>query len=130
MSIWNVSHTIGSFSLGFLAIAGVALFAFFAPTFGMDAAQAWRGNFIFPAVVAIVIAIFCWWAIRDTPESCGLPSVQEYRNDHKRDKDCHRERNVLRPVWQRPGDGGRGQYRAYQLRVVPHFQLYHLLLQI
>lgn len=82
MSIWNVSHTIGSFSLGFLAIAGVALFAFFAPTFGMDAAQAWRGNFIFPAVVAIVIAIFCWWAIRDTPESCGLPSVQEYRNDY------------------------------------------------
>ena len=75
----NVSHTIGSFSLGFLAIAGVSLFVLFAPTFGMDASQAWRGNFIFPAVVAIVIAIFCWWAIRDTPESCGLPSVQEYR---------------------------------------------------
>ena len=81
MSIWNVSHTIGSFSLGFLAIAGVSLFVLFAPTFGMDASQAWRGNFIFPAVVAIVIAIFCWWAIRDTPESCGLPSVQEYRKD-------------------------------------------------
>lgn len=26
MSVWNVSHTIGSFSLGFLAIAGVMLF--------------------------------------------------------------------------------------------------------
>ena len=76
MSVWNVSHTIGSFSLGFLAIAGVSLFA------DLGIAQTWRGNFIFPAAVAIVIALFCWWAIRDTPESCGLPSVQDWRKDY------------------------------------------------
>jgi OPA family glycerol-3-phosphate transporter-like MFS transporter len=29
-----------------------------------------------------VLALFCWWALRDTPESCGLPSVGEWRNDH------------------------------------------------
>ena len=33
-------------------------------------------------ILALVIAAFCWWALRDTPESCGLPSVQEYRNDY------------------------------------------------
>ena len=82
MSVWNVSHTVGSFALGILAIAGVSLFIFFAPTFGLDEAQAWRGNFIFPAVIALVIAGFCWWAIRDTPESCGLPSVQDWRQDY------------------------------------------------
>lgn len=76
MSVWNVSHTIGSFSLGFLAIAGVALFA------DLGFAQTWRGNFVFPAIIAIVIAIFCWWAIRDTPESCGLPCVQDWRKDY------------------------------------------------
>ncbi len=76
MSVWNVSHTIGSFSLGFLAIAGVSLAA------DLGIAQTWRGNFVFPAVVAMVIALFCWWAIRDTPESCGLPSVGDWRNDH------------------------------------------------
>lgn len=76
MSIWNVSHTIGSFALGFLAIAGVALFA------DLGIAQSWRGNFVFPAVTAIIIAVFCWWAIRDTPESCGLPSVQDWRQDY------------------------------------------------
>ena len=76
MSVWNVSHTIGSFSLGFLAIAGVALFA------DLGIAQTWRGNFVFPAVIAIVIAVFCWWAIRDTPESCGLPAVQDWRKDY------------------------------------------------
>ena len=76
MSVWNVSHTIGSFTLGFLAIAGVWLF----DAFGV--AQSWRGNFVFPAVIAILIAVFCWWAIRDTPESCGLPSVQDWRKDY------------------------------------------------
>ena len=76
MSVWNVSHTIGSFSLGFLAIAGVSLAA------DLGIAQTWRGNFVFPAVIAMVIALFCWWAIRDTPESCGLPSVGDWRNDH------------------------------------------------
>jgi len=76
MSVWNVSHTIGSFSLGFLAIAGVALFA------DLGIAQTWRGNFVFPAIIAILIAVFCWWAIRDTPESCGLPSVQDWRKDY------------------------------------------------
>lgn len=76
MSIWNVSHTIGSFSLGLLAVAGVTIFA------NMGIAQSWRGNFIFPAIIAILIALFCWWAIRDTPESCGLPSVQDWRKDY------------------------------------------------
>ncbi len=76
MSIWNVSHTIGSFSLGFLAIAGVSLAA------DMGVEQTWRGNFVFPAIAALVVALFCWWAIRDTPESCGLPSVADWRNDH------------------------------------------------
>ena len=76
MSIWNVSHTIGSFSLGFLAIAGVSLAA------DLGVVQTWKGNFVFPAVVALVVAVFCWWAIRDTPESCGLPSVGDWRNDH------------------------------------------------
>jgi MFS transporter, OPA family, glycerol-3-phosphate transporter len=75
MSVWNVSHTIGSFTLGFLAIAGVWIFD------ACGVAQSWRGNFVFPAVIAILIAVFCWWAIRDTPESCGLPSVQDWRKD-------------------------------------------------
>ena len=76
MSVWNISHTIGSGSLGLLAIAGVAIFA------DLGIAQTWRANFIVPAIVALLIALFCWWAIRDTPQSMGLPSVQDWRNDH------------------------------------------------
>lgn len=76
MSVWNVSHTVGSFSLGFLAIAGVGLAA------DLGLVQTWRGNFVFPALIALAIAVFCWIVIRDTPESCGLPSVQDWRNDY------------------------------------------------
>ena len=76
MSLWNTSHTIGSGSLGIIALFGVALFS------DMGIAQPWRANFIVPACFALVLALFCWWAIRDTPESCGLPSVADWRNDH------------------------------------------------
>ena len=76
MSIWNISHTFGSFALGILAIAGVSLLS------DLGVASSWRGDFILPALVAIVLAVFCWWAIRDSPESCGLPPVQDWRNDH------------------------------------------------
>lgn len=76
MSLWNTSHTVGAGTLGILAIWGVLMFA----DLGID--QTWRANFIVPSAVALLIALVCWWALRDTPESCGLPSVQDWRNDH------------------------------------------------
>ena len=75
MSIWNTSHTIGSGSLGLLAMAGVVIFG------SMGIGETWRANFIIPSLVALLIVVFCWWSMRDTPESCGLPSIQEYRQD-------------------------------------------------
>lgn len=76
MSLWNTSHTFGSGTLGIIAIFGVGLFA------DMGIAQPWRANFIIPSMFALLLAAFCWWALRDTPESCGLPSVADWRNDH------------------------------------------------
>lgn len=76
MSVWNTSHTIGSGSLGLLAMLGVGMFA------SMEIADTWRANFIVPSLFALLIALFCWWAMRDTPESCGLPAVTEWRHDN------------------------------------------------
>ena len=42
----------------------------------------WRAAFIFPSCVALLLAVFCWWALRDTPQACGLPPIDEYRNDY------------------------------------------------
>ena len=78
MSVWNTSHTFGSGTLGLLATAGMGAVV----AFGMPMSEAWRGAFILPSVIAIVIAMICWVLIRDTPQSCGLPSINEYRNDY------------------------------------------------
>lgn len=89
MSVWNTSHTIGSGSLGLLVTAGIAVFAF------LGIGDTWRAAFIFPACMALVLAIFCWWAIRDTPRACGLPPIDEYRNDFSSQKAAKGEENKI-----------------------------------
>ena len=78
MSVWNTSHTFGSGTLGILATAGMGAVV----AFGLPEAEKWRGTFILPSLVAIGIAFICWLLIRDTPQSCGLPSINDYRNDY------------------------------------------------
>ena len=75
MSLWNTSHTFGSGSLGILFTLGLLIFGIA----GIE--QTWRAAFIVPSVVALLLAVICWWALRDTPQSCGLPPIDEYRND-------------------------------------------------
>lgn len=41
-----------------------------------------EGVFILPALIAIVIGIISYFLIRDTPQSVGLPPIEEYRNDY------------------------------------------------
>lgn len=75
MSIWNTSHNVGGGSLAVLALAGVGIFG------SMGIEDTWRANFIFPSLVALVFAAVCWWLLRDRPEACGLPPIDEYRQD-------------------------------------------------
>lgn len=43
--------------------------------------EAWESAFWLPVVFALLVAAFAWLTIRDTPESLGLPSIEEHRND-------------------------------------------------
>ena len=70
MAIWNVAHNIGGGLLGPLVTLGLVLFV------------TWKSIFIFPAVIAIVISILIVLLVRDTPQSCGLPPIEQYRNDY------------------------------------------------
>lgn len=84
MSIWNTSHTFGSGMMGNLsAIGAVLIGGFFIVDIGggVMVEQSWRAVFVFPSMVALVIAIFCWWALRDRPQACGLPPIDLHRND-------------------------------------------------
>lgn len=92
MSIWNTSHTFGSGMLGNLAATGTILIGgFFVADIGggVMVDQSWKAVFVFPSAFALIIALFCWWALRDTPQSCGLPSIDEYRNDKTAKKESN-----------------------------------------
>ncbi|MBQ2026762.1 MAG: MFS transporter [Alistipes sp.] len=92
MSVWNTAHNIGSSGLALLATVGggsliVAL--------GYGAEDAWREAFIIPSIAALAVAGLCWWFIRDTPESCGLPAIDKYRNDFSGAKAKKGEENKI-----------------------------------
>lgn len=69
-SIWNTAHNVGAAGLGVAAAAALAW-----------TADDWRAAFWFPAVIALVVAVVAFVLIRDTPESEGLPPIEEHRDD-------------------------------------------------
>ncbi|MBN1650850.1 MAG: glycerol-3-phosphate transporter [Bacteroidales bacterium] len=70
MSIWNIAHNIGGGLIGPLAILGLAIF------------NDWHSALYFPALVALAIAVLVYFLMRDTPQSCGLPPIEKWRNDY------------------------------------------------
>lgn len=70
MAIWNVAHNVGGALMPLIAILGVYLF------------DDWQSQLYFPAFAAIITAGIAFWLIRDTPQSCGLPNIETYRNDY------------------------------------------------
>ena len=70
MSVWNVSHNIGAAFLGLLA-------AWVIPTCGLS----WRSIFSLPAIIVTAVTVFILIFMRDTPQSVGLPSVEEFESE-------------------------------------------------
>lgn len=68
-SWWNVSHNLGGGLIGPLAILGLAIFG------------TCQSLFYLPALIAILLALVMFWLMRDTPESQGLPPVDEWRGE-------------------------------------------------
>ncbi|MEQ9230612.1 MAG: glycerol-3-phosphate transporter [Cyclobacteriaceae bacterium] len=70
MSIWNVAHNIGGGLMAPLAILGFEIF------------NDWHAKFYFPGMVALVVALIIYLLVRNSPQSEGLPSVEEWKNDY------------------------------------------------
>ncbi|HRZ93961.1 MAG TPA: MFS transporter, partial [Candidatus Paceibacterota bacterium] len=80
VSVWNVAHNVGGALVANLALLGVTLF------------HDWGAKFYFNAMIAAGMGLLaCYW-LRDTPQSCGLPPVEEYKNDYPPDYSADRER--------------------------------------
>lgn len=71
VSFWNVAHNIGGGMVGILAVWGMMLFN-----------NDYKSVFYFHGLIAIAIAIFIWFTVRDTPQSQGLPSIEKYHDNY------------------------------------------------
>ena len=80
VSIWNVAHNVGGGTVSALAFLGVTLF------------HDWHATFYFNASVAAGIAAGIWFLLRDTPQSCGLPPVEDFKNDYPENYSAAHER--------------------------------------
>jgi len=80
VSIWNVAHNVGGASMATIAFLGVLLF------------HDWGAKFYFNAIIAAIIALLAMALIRDTPQSCGLPPIEQFKNDFPTNYSTQHER--------------------------------------
>jgi OPA family glycerol-3-phosphate transporter-like MFS transporter len=70
VSLWNTAHNFGG--------ALVATFASWGAIFFHD----WHAKFYFNALIATGVAIAAYVLLQDTPQSRGLPPIEEFKNDY------------------------------------------------
>ena len=68
-AFWNLAQNVGGGLVGIIA-------AFCAAQLG------WRSEFYVPGILALLCALYLVLRLRDTPQSVGLPSIEEYHNDY------------------------------------------------
>ncbi|MSU51660.1 MAG: MFS transporter, partial [Opitutus sp.] len=82
VAVWNVAHNVGGGLVAGLALLGVTLF------------HDWGAKFYFNASVAALLALVVAFLLRDAPQSCGLPSVEKYKNDYPPNYSAEHERTL------------------------------------
>lgn len=68
-AFWNLAVNVGGGLCGLIAAYSTAW-------------MGWRSAFYVPGVLALLCAVYLIARLRDTPQSVGLPPIEEYRNDY------------------------------------------------
>ncbi|HEY3999993.1 MAG TPA: MFS transporter [Candidatus Xenobia bacterium] len=69
-AVWNPAHNVGGGLAGPLSTLALSLFA------------SYLAIFYFPGVIALVVGVLLIVVLRDTPQSVGLPPIEEYKDDY------------------------------------------------
>ncbi|VEI46305.1 glycerol-3-phosphate transporter [Actinobacillus equuli] len=75
VSIWNCAHNVGGMVPGLMVfLAGAVYFN----TTGVEATakDVWQQALYYPGIAAMIAAIPIYFMMKDTPQSCGLPPVE------------------------------------------------------
>jgi OPA family glycerol-3-phosphate transporter-like MFS transporter len=70
MSFWHVAHNIGAFLVGPVAIYAIAW------------SGDWHSILYAHGFLALAIVVLILFTVRDTPQSQGLPSIEDYNQDY------------------------------------------------
>jgi len=68
-AFWNLAVNVGGGLTGLIAAYSTAW-------------MGWRSAFYVPGVLSVLCAVYLLMRLRDTPQSVGLPPIEEYRNDY------------------------------------------------
>lgn len=72
-AIWGTAANVGAALVALLVSLGLFVF------------KSWHSIFYFPAVVSLLIAAVVLLTVRDTPQSQGLPPIEEHKKHHYED---------------------------------------------
>ena len=83
-SIWNTSHNLGGGVAGYVAAWATSYYG------------GWQYAFYVPGFLALIGSVYLLLRLRDTPQSVGLPPIEEYNDDYPQGReDCEeREREL------------------------------------
>ena len=93
MSVWNCAHNVGGALVGPMAAYGAVWFGSWLYGAHTDL-YFLAGTFLFPAAVAVLIAIIAYCLIRDTPQSCSLPSIEKWSGNYAAGYDEKHEKAI------------------------------------
>lgn len=81
-AVWNLAHNIGGGITGPTVNAALALLSVLGLSAAFGAELPFYVIFYVPAALAVFIGILLLFMLRDTPQSEGLPPIEEYKNDY------------------------------------------------
>jgi MFS transporter, OPA family, glycerol-3-phosphate transporter len=78
---WNISHNVGGAAAGIIAAYCTAHFG-------------WPSAFYVPGALALLCAAYVFWRMVDTPQSVGMPPIEEYEGTARMTSSPERELSV------------------------------------
>lgn len=79
---WNLAHNVGGGMVGPVVNGAVYLATLLAAGAALGSGLTFHIIFYVPALLAIAMGLLLLVFLRDTPQSCGLPSIEDHKNDH------------------------------------------------
>ncbi|MFA6003562.1 MAG: phosphoglycerate transporter protein PgtP [Elusimicrobiota bacterium] len=81
-ALWNVAHNVGGGIVGPVVSFALAMIGI------------WTCTFYVPGIIAVGVGLLLLVFMRDTPQSVGLPSIEEFKNDYPDTGVADREREL------------------------------------